>query len=148
MTGMGNFVFNGQFVESTEVRTHSTRNFFLQDHDDRIRVRARTRTDKSCNKEFLDHFLNFIFLCKGVAIRMYIGRKASGHKGNGVIMNTAGRRESLGSGKYHLMFRKKVLEVLWHKRCLSFLYGMELGNDTRLTFFEHLFHAMGTNDLK
>jgi hypothetical protein len=39
----GKFVFNGQFVEGTEVRTHSPRTFFLQDHDYRRRVRARTR---------------------------------------------------------------------------------------------------------
>jgi hypothetical protein len=65
-----------------------------------------------------------------------------------MIMNTVGRRESLGSGKYHLMFRKEGLEVLWHRGCLFCLYGMELGNDTRMTFFEHLFHAMGTNDLR
>jgi hypothetical protein len=31
----GKFVFNGQFVESTEVKTHSPRAFFLQYHDDR-----------------------------------------------------------------------------------------------------------------
>ena len=58
----GKFVFNGQFVEGTKVRTHSPRTFFLQDHDDRRRVRARTRADNACIKEFLDHFLNFIFL--------------------------------------------------------------------------------------
>jgi hypothetical protein len=40
---------------------------------------------------------------------MNIGRKASGYKGNGMIMNTARRREALGSGKYHLMFRKKAI---------------------------------------
>jgi hypothetical protein len=68
--------------------------------------------DNTYSKEFLDHFLNFILLCKGVAIWTNIGRKASGYKGNGVIMNTAGGRESLGSGKYHLMFIKEGLEVL------------------------------------
>jgi hypothetical protein len=47
-----------------------------------------------------------------VAIWRDIGRKASGYKGNGMIMNTVGRRESLGSGKYHLMFRKESLEVM------------------------------------
>jgi hypothetical protein len=41
-----------------------------------------------------------------------------------------------------------ILEVLQHWGCLCCFYGMELGNDTRMTFFEHLFHAMGTNDLK
>jgi hypothetical protein len=79
---------------------------------------------------------------------MDIGRKASRYKGNGMIMNTVGRRDSLGSEKYHLMFREEGLEVLRHRGCLCCLYGMELGNDTRMTFFEHLFHAMGTNDLR
>ena len=58
----GKFVFNGQFVEGTKVRTHSPKTFFLQDHEYRRRVRARTREDNACIKEFLDHFLNFIFL--------------------------------------------------------------------------------------
>jgi hypothetical protein len=111
-------------------------------------VRAHTRMDDADNKEFLDHFFNFIFLCKGVAIWTYIGGKASWDKGNGMIMNTVGRRESLGSGKYHLMFRKEGLEVLGHWGCLCGLYGVELGNDTRMTFFEHFFHAMRTDDLR
>jgi hypothetical protein len=132
----GKFVFNGKFVEGTEVRTHSQRNFFLQDHDHRRRVGARTRADNACIKEFLDHFLNFIFLGKGVTIQTYIGRKAFGYKGNGMIMKTMGMRESLGSGKDHLMFRKDGLEVLRNRGCLCFLYGMELGNNTRMTFFE------------
>jgi hypothetical protein len=63
-------------------------------------------------------------------------------------MNTTERRESLGSGKYQLMFRKDGLEVLWDRGCLCCLYGMDLGNNTRMTFFEQLFHAMGTNDLR
>jgi hypothetical protein len=79
---------------------------------------------------------------------MDIGRKASEYKGNGMIMNTAGRRESLGSGKYHLMFRKESLEVMRHQGCLCCLYGMELSNETRMTFFEQFFHVMGTNDLR
>ena len=79
---------------------------------------------------------------------MDIGRKACGYKGNGMIMNTTGRRESLGSVKYYLMFRKEGLKVLGHWGCLCGLYGMELDNDTRMTFFEKLFHAMGTDDLR
>jgi hypothetical protein len=51
-------------------------------------------------------------LGKGVTIGTDIGRKAYGEKGNGMIMNTTGRRESLGSGKNHLMFREDGLEVL------------------------------------
>jgi hypothetical protein len=58
----GKFVFNGQFVEGMKVRTHSPRTFFLPDHDYRRRVRARTRADNAFIKEFLEHFLNFIFL--------------------------------------------------------------------------------------
>jgi hypothetical protein len=78
----------------------------------------------------MNHFLNFIFLGKGVMIQTDIGRKDSRYKGNGMIMNTIGRRESLGSGKDHLMFRKDGLEVLQHRGCLCCLYGMELGNNT------------------
>jgi hypothetical protein len=64
-----------------------------------------------------------------------IGRKDSWDKGNGMIMKTKGRRESLGSGKKHLMFIEDGLEVLRHKGCLSCLDGMELGNNARVTFF-------------
>ena len=42
-------------------------------------------------KEYLDLFLNFIFLGKGVTIQTNIGRKASRYKGNGMIMSTMGR---------------------------------------------------------
>jgi hypothetical protein len=134
----GKFVLNGKFVEGTEVKTHSPRTFFFQDHDHKRRVGARTRVDNACIKEFLDHFLNFIFLGKGVTIGTDIRRKASWYKGNGMIMKTTGRRESLGSGKDHLMFKEDGLE---HKGCLSFLYGMELGNNAKMTFFEQLFHS-------
>jgi hypothetical protein len=58
-------------------------------------------------------------------IGMDIGRKDSQDKGNRMIMNTTGRRESLGSGKNHLMFRQDGLEVLRHKGCLNGLNGME-----------------------
>jgi hypothetical protein len=144
----GEFVFDGKFVEGTKVRTHSPRTFFPQDHDDRRRVGASTRADNAFIKDFLDHFLNFIFLGKWVAIRTYIGRKASGYKGNGMIMNTTGRMDSLQGVKDQWMFRKDGLEVLRDRGCLCCLYGMELGNNTRITFFEKLFHVIGTNDLK
>jgi hypothetical protein len=84
----GKFVFNGKFVEGTEVRTHSSTTFFIQNHDHGRRVGAHTRAYNVCIKEFLDHFLNFIFLGKGVTIQTDIGRKASRYKGNGMIMNT------------------------------------------------------------
>jgi hypothetical protein len=76
------------------------------------RVGARTRADNTCIKEFLDHFLIFIFLGKGVTIQTGIGRKDFGYKGNGMIVNTTRRREALGSGKNQLMFRNDGLEVL------------------------------------
>jgi hypothetical protein len=131
----GKFVFNGEFVEGAEVRTHVPRTLFLQDHDHRRRIGARTRADNTCVKQFLNHFLNFIFWGKWVTIGTDIGRKASWDKENGMIMNTMGRRESMGSGKNHLMFREDGLKVLRHRGCLSFLYGMELGNNARMTFF-------------
>jgi hypothetical protein len=53
-----------------------------------------------------------------------------------MIMNTTRRRESVGSGKCHLFFREDGLEVLQHRGCLSCMYGMELGNNARMTFFE------------
>jgi hypothetical protein len=81
-------------------------------------------------------------------IQIDIGRKAFGYKGNGMIMNTMGRRESLGSGKYQLMFRKDGLDVFWDRGSRFGLYGMELGDNTKMTFFEKHFHAMGTNDLR
>jgi hypothetical protein len=58
------FVFNGEFVEGAKVRTHAPRTFFLQDHDHMRRVGAHTRVDNTCVKQFLNHFLNFIFLGK------------------------------------------------------------------------------------
>jgi hypothetical protein len=119
----GKFVCNGEFVEGEKIRTHAPGALFLHDHDHRRRVGARTREDNTCVKKFLNHFPNFIFLGKGVTIGMNIGRKDFWDKGNGMIMNTMGRRESLGSGKNHLMFREDGLEVLRHRGCLSFLYG-------------------------
>jgi hypothetical protein len=74
--------------------------------------------------------------------------KASWDKGNGMIMDTAGRGESLGSGEDCLMFRQEGLEVLGHGWDLCGLYGVELGYDTRMTFFKKFFHAMRTDDFR
>jgi hypothetical protein len=128
-------VFNGEFVEGVEVRTHAPRTIFLKGHDHMRRLGAHTRADNTCVKQFLNHFLNFIFLGKRVMIGTDIGRKDFWDKGNGMIMNTMGRRKSLGSGKTHLMFREDGLEVLRHRGCLSCLYGIELGNNAKMTFF-------------
>jgi hypothetical protein len=65
-----------------------------------------------------------------------------------MIMNTTRRRDSSGSGKNHLMFREDGLEFQRDRGCLSCLYGMELGNNSIMTFFEHIFLVMGTNDLQ
>jgi hypothetical protein len=73
----GKFVFNGAFFEGMEVRRHVPRTLFLKDHDHRRRVGARTRADNTCVEQFLNHFLNFIFLGKGVTIGTNIGRKDS-----------------------------------------------------------------------
>jgi hypothetical protein len=89
----GKFVFNGEFVEGAKIRTHAPRDFFIHDHDHRRRLGTCTREDNTCVKQFLNHFLNFIFLGKGVTIGTDIGEKASWDKGNGMIMNTTGRRE-------------------------------------------------------
>jgi hypothetical protein len=63
-------------------------------------------------------------------------------------MDTVGRRESVGSGKDYLIFRKEALEVLGHEWDLGGLYGVELGYDTRMTFFEQFFHVMRTDDFR
>jgi hypothetical protein len=73
----GKFVFNGEFFEGAEVGIHAPRTFFLKDHDHRRRVGARTRADNTYVEKFLNNFLNFIFLGKGVTIGMNIGRKDS-----------------------------------------------------------------------
>ena len=73
----GKFVFNGEFVEGVEVRTHAPRTFFLKDHENKRRVGARTRADNTCVEQFLNSFLNFILLGKGVMIGTDNGRKDS-----------------------------------------------------------------------
>jgi hypothetical protein len=113
------------------------------------RVGDHTREYNTRIEKFLNHFFNFIFLGKGLMIGMDIGRKDSWDKGNRMLMNTTRKRESIRSGKNHLMFREDGLEVLRHRGCLSCLYGMELENNAIMTFFhEHNFHVMGNNDLR
>jgi hypothetical protein len=132
----GKFFFDGEFVEGVEVKTHIPRALFLRYHYQRRIVGARTRTDKTHGEQFLNNFLNFIFWGKGMTIGMKIWRTNVGDKGNGMIMNTMGRRKSLWSGKKKLMFGEYGLEVLWHRGCLSGVNGMELHNNARITFFE------------
>jgi hypothetical protein len=143
----GKFVFNGEFVEGVEVKTDEPRALFLKDHDHKRRIGAHTRTDNSCGEQFLNNFLNFIFLGKGMTIGTNIGRKDVRDKGNGMIMNTMGRRKSLGSGKNNLMFGEDGLEVLRHKTCLNGMNGMDLCNNDKITF-KDIFHVMGTDDIR
>jgi hypothetical protein len=128
--------------------THVPRAFFIKYHDHGRRIGASTRTDKACDEQLLNNFLNFIFLGKGMTIWENIGRKVFGCKGKGMIMNTMGRRNSLGSGKNNLMFGEDGLEVMRHRGCLSGLNGMKLFHISGMTFFEMIFHVMGTYDLK
>jgi hypothetical protein len=57
------------------------RSFFLKYHDHRRRIGASTRMDNTYGEQFLNNFLNFIFLGKGMMIGMNIGRKDTGTRG-------------------------------------------------------------------
>jgi hypothetical protein len=59
-----------------------------------------------------------------------------------------GKGGVLGEWKIPFDVYKGGLEVLGNWGCLCGLYGMELGNDTGMTFFEQFFHAMRTDDLR
>jgi hypothetical protein len=60
-----------------------------------------------------------------------------------MIMNTMGRRKALGSGKNILMFGEDGLEVRMHIGHLNYVNGMELSNNTRVTFLEDFFPCDG-----
>jgi hypothetical protein len=53
-----------------------------------------------------------------------------------MVMVVAGGGKALGSLENNLVLGKDRLEVGVHRGCLNCLNGMELGNDTRMTFFE------------
>jgi hypothetical protein len=131
----GKFVLDGEFVEGVKFRTHVPRAFFLKYHDHMRRIEASTSMDNARNEQFLNNFLNLIFLGKGMTIRMNIGRKFVGDEGNGMIMNTTGRRNSLGSGKNSLMLGEDGLDVRRHKGCINGVNGMELCNNVGMTIF-------------
>ena len=95
----GKFVFDGEFVEGDKFRKHAPRALFIKGHDHGRIIGAHTRTYNTCGEQFLNNFLNFIFLGKGMMIGMNIGRNVVGDEGNGMIMNTMGRGKSPGSGK-------------------------------------------------
>jgi hypothetical protein len=61
-----------------------------------------------------------------------------------MIMDAMGSGNSMGSVKSSLVLGEYSLEVEMHKGCINYLNGMDLGNNARMTFFEYLFHAIGT----
>jgi hypothetical protein len=99
---------------------------FLKYHDHRRRIGASTRMDNSYGEQFLNNFLDFIYLGKGMTIGTNIRRKIVEDEGNGMIMNTMRRRKDLGNGKNSLMFGEDGLEVQRHIGCLIGVNGMEL----------------------
>jgi hypothetical protein len=96
----------------------------------------------------MNNFLNFILLGKGMMIRPNIGRKTSQDERDGMIMDSTGRGKFLGGGKNNMVVGEDRLEVGMHRRCLNNMNGVELGYNSRMTFFEEIFHAMGTDDLR
>jgi predicted membrane GTPase involved in stress response len=77
-----------------------------------------------------------------------IWRKTIWYDKNGMIMDSMGKRKSPMSGKNNLVFGEDRLEFGMHKGCLNGFNGVEFGNNVGMTFFEVIFHSMGTNDLK
>jgi hypothetical protein len=70
------FVFDGGFFEGAKLWTPAPSSFFLEYHDHMRRIGYGTRMDNICFEKFLNNFLNFILLGKGMTIRVNIGRKA------------------------------------------------------------------------
>jgi hypothetical protein len=141
-------VLDGEFIEGMKFITHAPSTFFLKYHDHRRRIRVGTGAGNMHLEQFMHYFFNFIFLGKGMKIRENIGRRNAKNKGDGMIMNTTRRRNSLRSGKNSLMFGEDSLEVRMHRGCLNRLNRMELRNNTRVSFLEDIFHVMGTNDIR
>jgi hypothetical protein len=96
----------------------------------------------------MNTFLNLIPLGKGMKIRMNIGRKTSWDERDGMIMDSMGSGKFFGSGKNNLVAGEDRLEIGMHRRCFNNMNGVELGYNSKMPFFEELFHVMGTNDLK
>jgi hypothetical protein len=96
----------------------------------------------------MNNFCNFILLEKWMTIRTNIGRKIFWDERDGMIMDSMGRGKFFGSGKKNLVAGEDRLEVRMHIRCLNNMNGVELGYNARMTFFEELFHVMGTDDLR
>ena len=96
----------------------------------------------------MNNFLNFIILGKGMMIRLDIGKKTALDERDGMIMDATGRGKFFGGGKNNLVVGEDRLEVEMHKMCLNNMNGVELVYNSQMTFFEDLFHVMGTDDLR
>jgi hypothetical protein len=70
-----------------------------------------------------------------MTIRPNIGRKTARDERGGMIMDSMGRGKLYGSGKNKLVVRKDRLEFGMHKRCLNIMNGVDLGYNSRMTFF-------------
>ena len=81
-------------------------------------------------------------------IRLNIGRKTAQDERGGMIMESTGRGKFLGVGKKNMVSGEDRLEVEMHIMCLNNMNGVDLGYNSRMTFFEDLFHAMGTDGLR
>jgi hypothetical protein len=73
-------VFDGEFIEVSKVETHAPSTLFIEYHEHRRRIEASTRMNNTRFEKFLNDFLNFILLGKGMTIRENIGR-LSGTRG-------------------------------------------------------------------
>jgi hypothetical protein len=96
----------------------------------------------------MDNFLNFILLGKGMMIRENIGKNISQYERNGMTMESTRKEKLFGSGKNNLVVGEDILEVGMHRGCINNMNGVEMGNNARMTLFEEIFHAMGTDDLR
>jgi hypothetical protein len=83
-----------------------------------------------------------------MTVRVNVGKKTAWDQRNGMLMDTVGRGKSMGGVKNILVSGEYRLEVRMHKGCLNNLNRMELGNNSRMTFFEKLFHSVGVDELR
>jgi hypothetical protein len=68
-------------------------------------------------------------------IKENIGKKNAQDERNGMIMNTMGRGNSMGSGKNNLIFGEDIFDIRMQGGNINYLNIMELGNNFRMTFF-------------
>jgi hypothetical protein len=93
-------------------------------------------------------FLNFILLGKGMKIRLNIGRKTAEDERDAMNIEAIGMWKLFGGGKSNLVVGEDRLEAGMHRRCRKSMNGVELGDNSQMNFFEDIFHATGTDDLR